>query len=424
MPRFFNKEKIKEFGEKEKLVFTTLIKWCIASSILGVGLGFTGVLFYKLLHLATEFRLTHTWVLFLLPFAGLLIVWLYNASGEGTNSGTNVVLSAIQAGEKLPFRVAPLVFISTIITHMFGGSSGREGAALQIGGAIGNWAGGLFKLDEKDKHVLIMCGMSACFSALFGTPAAAAIFSLEVISVGVMYYAALVPCVLSALIAKGIVKIFDVEVVKFDLGVIPNIDFPSGLKLIVMGAIFAGVSVLFIIALQSGHDLFSKYLKNPYVRIFVAGWMIVGLSFILRTNDYLGASSELIGVSIVASSAWYVFILKIIFTAITLGSGFKGGEIVPSLVIGATLGSFLAPIFHMPLPVCVACGMVSVFCGVTNSPITSFVLSIEMFGTGPMYYCIISIAISYLLSEYYSLYKSQKIVYSKYKTTYINRKCK
>lgn len=424
MFHIFDKEKLKDFGNKEKMAFSSLLKWCIAAAGIGVGLGFTGVLFYKLLHFVTELRLGHTWMLFLLPFAGLIIVWLYNVSGEGTNSGTNVVLSAIQAGERLPFRVAPLVFISTIITHMFGGSSGREGAALQIGGAIGNWIGGLFKLDEKDKHVLIMCGMSACFSALFGTPAAAAIFSLEVISVGVMYYAALVPCVLSALIAKGIVKIFDVEVVKFDLGIIPTLDLPGGLKLIVLGAIFAGVSVLFIVILQSSNTLFTKYFKNPYIRIFAAGWIIVGLSLLLRTNDYLGASAELISIGIVTSSAWYVFLLKIIFTSITLGSGFKGGEIVPSLVVGATLGSFLAPLFHMPLPVCVACGMVSVFCGVTNSPVTSFVLSIEMFGTGPMYYCIISIAVSYLLSEYYSLYKSQKIVYSKYKTTYINRKCR
>lgn len=414
--------KLKEFAIKEKIAFTTLLKWCFISAIIGISMGYTGAFFHKLLEIAAHINEHNRYIIFFLPLAGLFIVWLYNFFGENKNSGTNVVLSAIQAGEKLPFRVAPLIFISTIITHLFGGSSGREGAALQIGGAFGNFLGNLFRFDEKDKHVLIMCGMSSCFSALFGTPLAAAIFSMEVISVGVMYYAALVPCVLSALIARGIVMTFHIPATKMVLGVIPKLNTITGAKLILLGAIFAAVSVLFIICLHGSNELFVKYFPNPYLRIFVAGLIIVALTFLFRTYDYLGTSHHLIEISIINSAGWYVFLLKILFTAITLGSGFKGGEIVPALVIGATLGSFLAPIFNLPLSICVSCGMVSVFCGVTNSPVTSIFLAIEMFGMANIYHCIICIAISYLLSEYYSLYKSQKIVYSKYKTTYINRR--
>ena len=157
------------------------------------------------------------------------------------------------------------------------------------------------------------------------------------------------------------------------------------------------------------------------MRIFVAGWIIVALSFIFG-QDWLGSGINLINDSLAAPCGWYVFLLKILFTALTLGSGFKGGEIIPSFCVGATLGSFIAPVLGLPVDVCVACGMVGVFCGVTNSPITSLIIAVEMFGTGPIYYCIITIAVSYLLSEYFSLYKSQRIVYSKYKTSYINHR--
>ena len=181
------------------------------------------------------------------------------------------------------------------------------------------------------------------------------------------------------------------------------------------------MSILFVLALGFVNGSLNKYVKNPYVKIFIAGWAIVGLSFAFG-QEYLGNGLNLISQSLVTSSGWYVFLLKIIFTAITLGGGYKGGEIIPSLCIGAAIGSCLAPAFGMPVALCAACGMVSVFCGVTNTPIASFIISIELFGTSAMYYCIISIAVSYLLSEYFSLYKAQKIIYSKYETTYINRK--
>ncbi len=421
MNTLFDKEKVTSFFGKEKKAVNSLWRWCIAAGILGVGMGFTGVAFHNLLGLVTQLRTAYPMMVFGLPFAGLLIVFMYKKAGGGADKGTNLVLSAIHSGKRIPFRMAPLIFAGTILTHMFGGSSGREGAALQIGGSIGNSLGKLLKLDDKDCSILIMCGMSACFSAMFGTPAAAAVFSLEVVSVGVMYYAALLPCVLSAVIARGISKAMGVEAIRFTLNDIASIDLLSGMKLIALGAIFAAVSILFILALNYINGGFQKYIKSPYIKIFIAGWAIVGLSFIFG-QQYLGNGLNLIEQSMFENVPWFFFLLKILFTSITLGGGYKGGEIIPSLCIGATIGSCLAPVFGMPVALCAACGMVSVFCGVTNSPITSILLAVELFGVSSLYYCLISIAVSYLLSEYFSLYKSQKIMYSKYETTFINRK--
>ena len=189
-----------------------------------------------------------------------------------------------------------------------------------------------------------------------------------------------------------------------------------------MSILFALVSIAFCYMLHTSSRIYSTYIENPYIRIVTAGILVILLRYITGTTDYLGAGAPVIASSFLSSCAWYVFILKMIFTAATLGGGFKGGEIVPTLFVGATLGSFLAPIFGLPIGLCAACGMVSVFCGVTNCPLTSFIISIEMFGAASIKYVIICIAISYMLSGYYSLYNSQKIVYSKYKTEYINRR--
>lgn len=407
--------------ERLQLAAKTLLKWLSCSLLTGLAVGVVGTLFSIALSYVTSFRMTHSWILFLLPLAGLIIVFIYHLAGVEKSQGTNLVINAIHSNEEVPIYVAPLIIISTIITHLFGGSAGREGAALQVGGSIGNFFGKVLKFDGKDTRIMIMCGMSACFSALFGTPLAAAVFSMEVISVGVMYYAALVPCVLSALIAEGVAKYFGIAHELYAVGEIPELSFISGSKIIILGIIFAIVSILFCMGLHKTSELYNKLFSNSYIKIFAAGLIVIALRYIFQTTDYLGAGTSVIEASFLSSCAWYVFILKIVFTAATLGGGFKGGEIVPALFVGATLGSFLAPIFGLPIGLCAACGMVSIFCGATNCPLTSLLMSVEMFGTGSIKYCLIAISISYLLSGYYSLYNSQKIVYSKYKTTYINR---
>lgn len=421
MRKLFSLNKLKNFLEHILSRLSVFFKAITCAIISGVIIGLIGTGFHILLNLVTQYRTSHPFLLLFLPAAGLLTVFMYDKAGEVRNTGTNLVITAIQSGDKVPVYITPLIITSTLLTHLFGGSAGREGAALQVGGSIGNFLAEVFHFDEKDTKIMIMCGMSACFSALFGTPIAAAIFSMEVISVGIMYYAALVPCVVSALTAQEIAKYFNASQTHFMVGEVPDFNLLMGSRFILAAMIFAVVSILFCFTLHKSAKLYKKYFSNPYIRIAAAGLIVIALRYISGTTDYLGAGTPVINQSFTTQCMWYVFLLKIIFTAATLGGGFKGGEIVPTLFIGASLGSFLSGIFGLPVGLCTACGMVSLFCGVTNCPITSLILAVEMFDMADIKYCILCIAVSYLLSGYYSLYNSQKIMYSKYRTEYINR---
>ncbi len=398
----------------------TLIKWIICSVVIGSCVGAVGAVFHHILDYVTHTRDNHPYILFLLPLAGVIIVFLYNHIGDNSKKGTNLVISAIQSGERVPLRMTPLIIISTALTHLFGGSAGREGAALQIGGSMGNFFAKLVKYNPADTKIAIMCGMSACFSALFGTPVAAAVFSMEVINVGIMQYAALVPCVIAALIAYIIAGLTGLKGTRFTVGTIPSFDIFSAGKMIILAIAFACASILLCTVLHKASHIMEKLIKNAYLRIIIAAVLIIALRFLIGTTDYLGAGTSIIENSFTSNCDWYVFLLKILFTAITLGGGFKGGEIVPTLFVGATLGSFLAPVFGLPIGLCAACGMVGVFCGVTNSPLTSLILAIEMFGSESILFVSLCIAISYLLSGHFSLYSTQKIAYSKYRQDYVD----
>jgi H+/Cl- antiporter ClcA len=389
--------------------------------LVGVFAGGAGVLLYHGMNYVTNCRLQYPWLLFLLPVGGLLIVFLYRISGQYDNKGTNLMLLAVQSGEYVSIKVAPLIFISTLITHLLGGSAGREGAALQLGGSIGGFFGDRLHMDQEDHNVMIMCGMSACFSAVFGTPAAAAVFSMEVISIGIMHYAALVPCVISSFTAALIARYFHAVPEWYDLGVFPELSFLSAGKIMLLAAAFAGISIVFCISLHISENYYKKWLPNPYLRIIVGGCLVVAMVFLFRTRDYIGAGMPMISACFDTGVPWFAFLLKILFTAVTLGAGYKGGEIVPSFFTGATLGCVLGPLLGLPMPLCAACGLVGVFCGVTNCPVSSLLISAELFGFAGMPYFMITIAVCYMLSGYYGLYNSQKIVYSKYKDRLINR---
>lgn len=397
------------------------IKWVIFAILVGIVVGLCGTAFYFGMSLVTVVRTQHPWLIYFLPFGGLAIVALYHILHDEKDTGTNLVLSAIHSGDELPFRMAPLIFISTLITHLFGGSAGREGAALQMGGSIGNTLGKLFRFDDKDKHVMIMCGMSAAFSALFGTPMAAAIFSMEVVSVGIMYYAALVPCVISSLIAHGIAYSFGVSNELFLITDIPSFGVMNAVKISGLAVLCALVSILFCVALHQSEHLHKKFFQNPYLRIFVGGCIIVVLTLLVGNQNYNGTGINIIAKCIDGTVRPEAFLLKIIFTAITLGAGYKGGEIVPSFFIGAAFGCLFGLVFGFSPTLCTAVGMTAVFCGVTNCPITSLLISFELFGYDGMPYFLLAIAFSYMLSGYFGLYRSQKIIYSKYKTNYINK---
>jgi H+/Cl- antiporter ClcA len=397
------------------------VKWVVFAVLVGGVVGLTATAFYFGLSFVTVLRNQHPWLIYLLPAGGLVIVALYRLFHNEKDAGTNLVISAIHSDDELPLRMAPLIFISTLITHLFGGSAGREGAALQMGGSIGNAIGKLFRFDEKDKHVMIMCGMSAAFSTLFGTPMAAAIMPMEIVSVGVMYYIALVPCVVSSLVAHGIAYSFGIGSSFFDLGTLPAFGIASSVKVTILAVLCALVSILFCVILHQGEHLYKRLFKNPYLRIFVGGCLVVILTRLVGDQTYNGTGIGIIEQCIGGTVHPEAFLLKMIFTALTLGAGYKGGEIVPSFFIGASFGCLFGNMIGFSPALCAAVGMTGVFCGVTNCPISSLLISFELFGFEGMPYFLLTIAFSYMLSGYFGLYRSQKIVYSKYKTNYINK---
>ncbi|MBN1067329.1 chloride channel protein [Clostridium botulinum] len=404
-----------------KRYIITFFLWVVVAGITGLIGGFIGSLFHLSVEYATNFRIENDWIIFMLPLGGALIICLYKIFKLGSNIGTNLVIDSIRTDGKVPFSMSPLIFISTVITHLFGGSAGREGAALQLGGSIGSQVGKILHLDEKDMHLITLCGMSGVFSALFGTPLTATFFAMEVISVGIIYYSSFIPCIVSSIVAYKVSLLFGLEPVRFNINVIPNFSTENIIKVAILGALCALVSIIFCETLHKTNKFLSNVIKNDYLRIICGGLAIVALTFIVGCRDYNGAGMDIIANAINGQAKPEAFILKIIFTAITISVGYKGGEIVPTFFIGATFGCVVGRLIGLDPRLGAAIGLVALFCGVVNTLITSVILSIELFGSGALILFAVACGVSYMLSGYFSLYSSQKIVYSKLKAEFINR---
>lgn len=400
------------------------VKWLVMATIIGLIGGLTGAVFHECIGLVTEVREKHFWMLYLLPLAGMMIVFLYHRAGLQNDRGTNLVLDSVHTEQHVPFRMAPLIFIGTILTHLCGGSAGREGAALQIGGSIGSTLGGLFHFDEKDRHVLVMCGMSAVFTAMFGTPITATVFSMEVVSVGIVYYSAFVPCIISSTVAYGLTSYLGVNATRYTINIAYTLSLSICLKVIALAILCGLVGILFCVALHKVAHISREKIKNDYLRAFAGGALIIVLTLLLGTTAYNGAGTAMIQQALHGEVPPLAFLWKILFTAITIGMGFKGGEIVPTLFIGATLGSFVGPLLGVDPSFAAAVCMVAMFCAVVNCPIASVLLGLEMFGRTDMLLFAIACGVSYVFSGYYSLYSSQKIMYAKTRPEYINKKAK
>ncbi|MFR4581749.1 chloride channel protein [Clostridium cadaveris] len=397
-------------------------KWVFFSIIIGLIVGIFGTLFHYSIEIATKVRMDNPWIFWFLPVGGILIVFFYSISNMLDDKGTNLLFLSVRSDEKPSIKTAPLIFVATTLTHLFGGSSGREGAALQLGGSIACGIGQKLKLDDKDLNLVIMCGMSAGFSALFRTPLTAALFSIEVISIGVMHYSALVPCALASIIGYSISGFFKVSAPFFKITGIPVLDILPVIKVIFLASICALVSILFCHAMHVCNKSYKKYIKNPYLRIVAGGFIVIVLTLIVDSNDYLGAGMDIIENAINGDASTWSWLLKIIFTALTLGAGFKGGEIVPAFFVGATLGNVVSGLIGLNPSFGAAIGLIALFCGVTNCPITAFILGIEIFGAHGALFFMVASAVSYMLSGYYGLYSEQKIVYSKLKPEFIDKR--
>ena len=399
------------------LYVQTLFKWVLLGGVIGAVGGVVGSLFHLGVNYATAIRGAHPWILYLLPVGGLAIVGLYKLCHlEG--KGTNAIIESVHFGESVPILLVPVIFVSTVITHLCGGSAGREGAALQIGGGLGYEAGKLLHLGEKDLPLATLCGMSGVFSALFGTPLTATVFALEVISVGVLYYAGLVPCITAAMAAFGVSTLMGVEPTRFTVSM-PPVTLETMVPVVALAILCAVVSILFCRGLHGVEHLLKRTLKNPYLRVAVGAAVLIGLT-LLTNGDYNGAGMEVIGRAIAGQADPWAWVWKLLFTAITIGCGFKGGEVVPSFFVGAAFGCVAAGWLGLPAGFGAAMGLVSVFCGAVNCPLASIILSVELFGSGDLLYFAMACSISYLISGYCGLYSSQTILYSKLRAEFIN----
>lgn len=397
------------------------IRWTAISIVMGTVCGLIGTAFgYGVIYAQRLFK-THSFMLYLMPVAGVLIVLLHQMFHELGNRGTNLILESISSDERIPMATLPCIFISTILSQAVGASAGKEGAALQIGGCIGNYFGDVFHMDERDKKVMIMSGMSGCFGAIFGTPLAAAMFGIEVISIGVAYYAALVPCVFASFIGTQISGALGLHGESFLILHIPEFSLVPALYTVGLGLTCALLSVCFCILLHETQHLYKNKIGNVYVRILVAAGLSIALALIFG-RDYCGAGFNLVEKAVDGESAYLGFLLKMIFTAVALGGGFKGGEIVPTLAVGASFGCTFGLLTGFEPSLCAAAGMLATFVGVTNCPIATMFLGFELFGFEAMPYFAVAVAISFTLSGYYGLYSGQKFTYSKTKAEFINRK--
>ncbi len=399
-----------------------LIKISLISLAAGVAGGIIGGIFHKTVELATEIRLENSFLIYLLPFAGLLVAFIYRAFKLKKDPGTNGVLCAVRDEGEIPGTLGPSIFLGTIITHLFGGSAGREGAALQLGGTIGSVLSKLFKLNKKTKPLIILSGMSAVFSALFGTPVTAVIFAIEACLVGSICHSALIPCFIASYAGFFISTVLGNAPVRLDILLVPGADVRTMIATLALGVACGIVGILFCKTMKAVHGFAERKIENTYIRAFTGGIIIVLFTMLLRTYDYNGAGMDVVQRAMLGEAKPYAFLLKIIFTAVTIGFGFKGGEIVPTIFIGATFGCFFGGLLGLPGSFGAGVGVAALFAAVTNCPLAALALAIEVFGGGGFALFAAAIFISTVLSGYTSLYKEQRFTFSKEFFEIIDRK--
>lgn len=396
-------------------------KWVILAALVGCVVGPFGAMFGLALNKATALRTADPRLIYLLPLGGLVIVFLYQHFDPDGGGSTNQIFVAVREHKPLSLRTAPLIFVTTIITHLFGGSSGREGAALLLGGSLSGQIGRRLQLEARDCRLMTMCGMAGAFSAIFGTPLAATVFTLEVVDVGSMQYAALLPCLISALIGVWISSGMGLAPTAFAVADYAAPTPGNLIRVLVLGLLLAALSIAFCEVIHAAPKLYKKLFPNAYLRVVVGGALIIALTTLLGTTDYNGAGANVIAAAIAGQAVPYAFLLKMLFTSITLGAGFKGGEIVPIFFTGATFGCVVAPLLGLAPGLGAALGMVALFCGCTNSPLASCCLAIEVFGGQNIELFALSCAVSYMMSSYFSLYREQHFLHSKLRVVGVQR---
>ncbi len=406
-----DREKVRYAGK----YILAAIKWAAVSLLIGVVCGLLGTAFHWGIDWVTRYRSEHMAVIWLLPLAGVATLLLYRLCRVSFDAGTNLIITSVVTGEHIPVLLAPLITAGTLLSHLFGASVGREGAALQLGGTIGHNLGELMRFDEDDVRVLAMSGMAACFSAMFGTPVSAAVFVLEVICVGTFQYAAFLPCIIASCTAGWLGRLLGSKPMAFDLPHIPEASWEFVLKIALLAALTAALSIVLCIALHKSSEFWARLIKNPYLRIFLGGLIMAVLVTALGLGDYAGAGAHMIERAIGGETEPWAFAVKLLLTALCVGVGFRGGEIVPTLFIGATFGCAVGPLLGLDPGFGAAAAMAALFCSVVNCPIATLFLTAELFGTTDLGLFAVAIAVAFVLSGYFGLYNSQRFQFSKVK---------
>lgn len=403
-------------SQKLKEISLTTFKWILICFLIGILSGSASAFFLVSLEWVTQFRIHHDWIVWLLPFGGLIIGLSYYYWGESVVKGNNLLLEEYENPKKvIPFKMAPLVLLGTLITHLFGGSAGREGTAVQMGGAIADQFTKLFNLDNSERKILIILGISAGFASVFGTPLAGAIFALEVLYFSKINFKSIILSFLVAYAAYFTVEFWQVKHTHYSIPYIPEINVHNIVYTAIVGVLSGFAALLFSRSTHLWSSLFSKNIKYPPLRPFVGGIIlaiaIAGFGF----TKFAGLGVPIIVESFSNVSPWYDFLLKILFTGFTLGAGFKGGEVTPLFFVGATLGSALSVIIPMPIALLAGIGFVAVFSGATHTPIACTIMGMELFGIQPGIFIAIACTIAYFSSGSVGIYKSQIVKGAKYK---------
>lgn len=403
---------IKSFVSSEFLPnFWFLIKWLVIASVIGFLAGSASAFFLVSLDWVTNYREANSWIITLLPLAGLLIGWTYYKYGASVSKGNNQLLEEFyQPKETIPLRMAPLVLFGTLATHLFGGSAGREGTAVQMGGAIADQFSKWFTLTNEDRKILITIGVAAGFSSVFGTPLAGAVFALEWLIVGRIRYEAILPAFIGAYVADfACAEFWQVHHTQYAITEVPAISMVNLFWLIPAGILFGLAGRLFAKACHLWGDLFQKYISYPPLRPVIGGVLVALIVWASGTTKYIGLGVPTIVDAFEQTLPWYDSLAKIFMTSLTLGAGFKGGEVTPLFFTGATLGNALSMLIPLPMSLLAGVGFVAVFAGATNTPLACTLMGLELFGTEAGIFIGIGCVLAYLFSGHAGIYNSQII---------------
>lgn len=387
-----------------------LLKWLFFAAIIGAIIGSVSAFFLTSLNWVTNWRENHVWVIALLPLGGLIIGLMYHYWGTSVVKGNNQLLEELHSPKQvIPLKMTPLILTGTLITHLFGGSAGREGTAVQMGGAVADQFTHLFKLTASDRKIIIIMGISAGFASVFGTPLAGAIFALEVMVLGRTRYEAILPSFSVAIIASYTCTAWNVSHTHYSIPYIPKINPELFFYTIGAGILFGLTAYTFSKSTHFFSKQFKERVKYAPLRPFIGGIIIAFTVWQLGTTKYIGLGIPTIADAFSYNLPAYDFIIKLLLTAFTLGAGFKGGEVTPLFFIGATLGNALFLFVPLPIALLAGMGFIAVFSGATNTPIACTIMGMELFGVECGLYIGLASVAAYFFSGHTGIYSSQII---------------